>query len=75
MNKIKNYINRFFDRNKKNERYAFGSTEMRIFIDAAMNAKDANGVFRAVTTIFDYGYVKGYRAAMSEIKKRRRVYE
>lgn len=75
MDKIKNHINRFFDRNKKNERYTFGSVEMRIFIDAAMNAKDANRVFGTVTTIFDYGYVKGYRAAMSEIKKRSKVYE
>lgn len=30
---------------------------------------DANGAFKVVATLFDFGYAKGYRAAMAEMKK------
>lgn len=69
MEKIKSYIDRFFRKTKKNLNYTLKSEEMSVFMETMINSKDADRAFKTATTLFDYGYVKGYRAALSEMKK------
>lgn len=69
MDKIRRYIDRFFSKTKKNKNYAMKSDEMFVFMDKITNVGDANEAFRTVCTLFNFGYVKGYRAAQAEIKK------
>lgn len=69
MQKIKDYIDRFFQKTQKNRNYTMRMDELFVFMKEILESKDANGAFRAVHTLFDYGYVKGYRAAKAEMKK------
>lgn len=71
MEKIKNYIDRFFSRTKKNQNYTMRTDEMFAFMEEIMSSREPNGAFVAAGTLFDFGYVKGYRAAMAEMKKKR----
>lgn len=69
MEKIRNYIDRFFNKTTKNKCYTMKSDEMFVFMDEIKNAGDTNDAFRTVCTLFNFGYVKGYRAAQAEIRK------
>lgn len=69
MNKIKSYIDKFFSKTQKNKKYTMKSDEMVIFMNEIANSRDANGAFYAISTLFNFGYVKGYRAAQAEMKK------
>lgn len=69
MDKIKSYIDRFFSKTKKNKEYAMKSDEFFVFMDEIVNAKDADGAFNTICTLFNFGYVKGYRAARAQMKK------
>lgn len=69
MDKIKKYVDRFFSKTTKNRHYIMKSDEMFAFMDEITNAGDANDAFRTVCTLFNFGYVKGYRAAQAEIRK------
>ena len=69
MNKIKKYIDKFFSTTNKNSRYSMSFSDMKHGMQEVLCATDANGAFKVVTTFFDFGYAKGYRAAMAEIKK------
>lgn len=64
MEKIRNYIDRFLKSNKMNDRYCIYLSEVCSFIKAFAE-KPAD----TICTVFDYGYVKGYRAAKAEMKK------
>lgn len=64
MEKIKKYIENFLKHNTMNDRYGIYCGEMVSCINA-FDGKPAE----TVITIFDYGYAKGYRAAMAEMKK------
>lgn len=68
MDRIRNYIGRFLKTNKMNRAYELSTREMIIFFNEMGNA-DGNKFCCAICTLFDYGYVKGYRAAMAEMKK------
>ena len=63
MQKIKKYVENFFKTNKENAKYQLHASEMEA-------CKDAMKVdpFRTICTLFNYGYAKGYRAAVSEMK-------
>lgn len=69
MEKIKSYIDRFFSKTKKNKEYAMKSDELFIFMDEIVNARDADGAFNTIRTLFNFGYVKGYRAAQAQMRK------
>ena len=43
--------------------------EMEQSMKEVFAAHDANGAFKVVATLFDFGYAKGYRAALAEMKK------
>lgn len=64
MDKIRNYVNRFLKSNKMNDRYCIYLNEIGACI-RAFAEKPAD----TICTVFDYGYAKGYRAAMAEMKK------
>ena len=64
MEKIEKYIKKFFMKHEKNVRYDIRSNEMVLLSE--LMQKDR---FRAISDIFNYGYAKGYRAAMAEMKK------
>ncbi len=66
MQKIRDYIDRFFKTKKMNRNYALTTSEMIAF---RQEITDANGMFYSIATLFRYGYVKGYRAALAEMKK------
>ena len=44
-------------------------SEMEHGMEEVFSASDYNGAFKVITTLFDFGYAKGYRAAMAEMKK------
>lgn len=53
---------------KKNRYYGLSSDELVMFAREIQSA-EGNNWFYAVLTLFKYGYVKGYRACESEMKK------
>lgn len=69
MQKIRAYIDRFFSKTRKNQNYTMRSDELFAFMNEIMDSREPNGAFVAAGTLSDFGYVKGYRAALSEIKK------
>ena len=69
MEKIRKYVKRFFKTNSGNERYQIYTKDIR-----AIKEEMDIDPFDALTTLFDYGYAKGYRAALSEMKKKGGVY-
>lgn len=64
MEKMKKYIENFLKRKKMNDRYCICTDEL-FSIKKALK----HDMFNAIATTFEYGYVKGYRAAMAEMKK------
>ena len=67
MDKVKKYIARFLKENEMNTRYALHSDEWRALAEHAVY--NIERAATAIVTAFEYGYVKGYRAAVSEMKK------
>ena len=66
MDKIKKYIKRFFINKEVNDRYDINTRELRQLADDAIRG---GSVVNTIATTFEYGYAKGYRAAISELKK------
>lgn len=67
MEKHKDYVRRFFESRKKSRRYVLTFDDLVVFMEACAQA-DMNEMFHIVTTLFNFGYVKGYRAAQSEMR-------
>jgi len=65
MEKIKKYVERFFKAKKKDRKYNMYLDEMFSLADNARH-----DVLKTIQTTFDYGYAKGYRAAMAETKQK-----
>lgn len=70
MESIKKYAERFFAKTRKNKEYGLSFDEMEQSMKEVFAAHDANGAFKVVATLFDFGYAKGYRAALAEMKKK-----
>lgn len=70
MDKIKKYVERFFSSTKKNSEYGTSFSELESGMSEVICATDANGAFSIINTIFNFGYAKGYRAAMAEMRKK-----
>lgn len=64
MEKIKKYIENFLKHNTMNIRYGMYYNEIVSCINALEESQPST-----ICTIFDYGYAKGYRAALAEMKK------
>lgn len=65
MESIKKYIMRFLKHNTMNNRYGMYFHEVVSCMDS-FNEEPAG----TIGTIFSYGYAKGYRAALAEMKKK-----
>lgn len=63
MDKIRKYMERFFKSRRKNSNYDMGAIEWAALVNSEQNRYDVIG------TTFNFGYAKGYRAAMAEMKK------
>ncbi len=65
MDKIKKYIDSFFKGKEINCRYSMSQTEV-FTINNALKKKR----FETIVNTFEYGYAKGYRAAMAEMGRK-----
>lgn len=65
MQKIEDYIKNFKKHNKVNEHYDMRGAELFAII-----AEIKTDTFKTVVSLFEFGYAKGYRAAMAEMKKK-----
>jgi hypothetical protein len=68
MESIKKYVERFFKTTKRNLRYSVSLGECKEVVDAVRNVDEFDGIF-VLADFFEFGYAKGYRAAMEEMKK------
>ncbi len=64
MESIEKYVENFKKRKKMNMNYTMRGEEL--FAVAKEAEKDT---FHTIVSVFDFGYAKGYRAAMAEMKK------
>ena len=64
MDKIRKYIDRFGQSVKMNDKYDITAAEWLALTQEI--SMDKSG---AIHTAFSFGYAKGYRAAMAEMKK------
>lgn len=69
MEKIKKYVERFFKGKRCNPRYEMKYFEMMDIMNSIISSRDANQSLPIICTLFNYGYAKGYRAALAEMKK------
>lgn len=72
MEKIRDYIDRFFKRKPEDRNYSLKTDEMVVFMKE-VNHADGNRLFCTIALLFRYGYVKGYRACKAEQKKARKA--
>lgn len=68
MDKIKSYVERFFNSKDKNRNYSLSTDDAITFINEIQGA-EGDGLFRAICILYNYGYAKGYRACKAEQKK------
>lgn len=68
MESIRKYVERFFANKKKNIRYMISTEECENIVSTIKGCSGWDAISAASKT-FDYGYAKGYRAAMAEMKK------
>lgn len=66
MEKIKKYVDKFFKTTKVNIRYSISLEECKAFVHAIKNKDEFDGIF-VVSDAFNFGYAKGYRAAMAKM--------
>lgn len=64
MKAIESYVNKFFRTHKMSAYYTIRLHEVLACIQAVKELP-----VQTIDTIFSYGYAKGYRAAMTQIKK------
>lgn len=63
MDKIKRYVDRFIQKVTVNDRYDMKTMEWIALANSDQNRYDVIG------TTFNFGYARGYRAAIAEMKK------
>lgn len=71
MDRIQSYIDRFFKIKEMNKHYSLTTDDVIAFIEE-IQGTGINGIFYVIRTLFNYGYIKGYRARMAEKKKSRK---
>ncbi len=64
MKAIESYVEKFFRTHKMSTYYTIRLYEVFACIQAVKEVPE-----QTIDTIFSYGYAKGYRAAMAQIKK------
>ncbi len=69
MESIKKYVERFFKTTKRNLRYSVSLGECKEVVATVKNMDEFDGIF-VLADFFEFGYAKGYRAALAEMKKK-----
>lgn len=67
MDKIKSYIDRFFKRKEMNDDYDMLVSEWRTLSKEARQQSKTSDI---ISVTFSFGYAKGYRATLAEMKKK-----
>ena len=65
MDKIKRYVDRFIQKVTVNDRYDMSALELKTLAQGA----SSGDVLDTISITFNFGYIKGYRAAMAEVRK------
>ena len=65
MDKIKKYVDRFIGTAKVSDKYDMSVGELRTLTEYAIGGD----TLETVSITFSFGFAKGYRAAMAEMKK------
>ncbi len=65
MDKIKRYVDRFIKKVKANSRYDMSVLEWKILAQEAISGD----ILNTIGVTFNFGYIKGYKAAIAEMKK------
>ncbi len=65
MEAIRKYVENFLKKHEENNRFTMSMKEFRGAVHLAQSGKPA----QAISDVFSFGYAKGYRAAMAEMKK------
>ena len=65
MEKIKRYVDRFIKKVKANSRYDMSVLEWKILAQEAISGD----ILNTIGVTFNFGYIKGYKAAIAEMKK------
>lgn len=65
MDKIKKYVERFMKAHNRNERYG-------LYVKDIVRIKNVvlEKPFETICLTFDYGFAKGYRSALAEMKEK-----
>ena len=63
MESIKKYVENFKKRNKMNEHYTMRGAELFAVVDEVKT-----DTFKTIVSLFEFGYAKGYRAALAEMR-------
>lgn len=69
MDKIRKYVERFFKSRECNSHCVMNANEIIDVMNKILSSEDANSLLPIICMLFKYGYAKGYRAAMAEMKK------
>lgn len=67
MQKIKDYIDRFFKHKEINNDYDMIVSEWKTLVSEARQPGKTTDV---ICTTFNFGYAKGYKAALAEMKRK-----
>lgn len=65
MESIRKYVANFLKKHKENNRFTISLSELMSAVDMAKNGKPVE----AISDVFSFGYAKGYRVALAEMKK------
>ncbi len=65
MDKIKRYVDRFIKKVKANSRYDMSVLEWKTLAQEAISGD----ILNTIGVTFNFGYIKGYKAAIAEMKK------
>lgn len=63
--KIEKYVDRFITKTEVNDKYDMSAFELRSLAERARCEEP----LKMISLTFSYGYVKGYRSALDEMKK------
>lgn len=70
MQRIKDYVDRFFKENGRDRNYSLTSSNAIAFVKEIQSASGSELLY-VIALLFKYGYAKGYRACKAEQRKER----
>lgn len=71
MQRIRDYVDRFFNSKPENKNYSITTGDIIAFMDEIRGSNSE--LFYTISLLFRFGYAKGYRACKAEQKKARKA--